>query len=189
MRQLPVHAEAVDAGVFGVAPIAQHPELHQLVRAHSITLGERWKEKLEPLRALEGSETPGAPFSSWGRVLRGQSTYLQIKRLDRVAVMVVGELPKEKALLLSLLLQALQRGREAERENRGRSERETRSDERTRGGRGRRRRKRAWPLLLLFQAKTDKWGQGPVGRDGGKTKSYTYSIPSFSVSPKPLPEA
>ena len=33
--------------------------------------------------------------------------------------MVVGELPKEKALLLSLLLQALQRGREAERENRG----------------------------------------------------------------------
>ena len=62
MRQLPVHAEAVDAGVFGVAPIAQHPELHQLVRAHSITLGERWKEKLEPLRALEGSETPRGPI-------------------------------------------------------------------------------------------------------------------------------
>lgn len=69
MCRLPVHTEAVDAGIFGVAPIAQHPELHQLVHAHSITLGERRKEKPEPLRALEGSETPGTPFSSQGQVL------------------------------------------------------------------------------------------------------------------------
>lgn len=41
MHRLPVYAEAVDAGVFRVAPIAEHPELHQLVRAHTITLGER----------------------------------------------------------------------------------------------------------------------------------------------------
>jgi len=46
--RLPMHAEAVDAGVLGVAPVAQHPELHQLVRAHGITLGEREKEKPEP---------------------------------------------------------------------------------------------------------------------------------------------
>lgn len=45
VRQLPVHAEAVDAGVFGVAPIAQHPELHQLVCAHGVTLGEGEKRK------------------------------------------------------------------------------------------------------------------------------------------------
>ena len=48
MCRLPMHAEAVDAGVLGVAPVAQHPELHQLVRAHGITLGEREKEKPEP---------------------------------------------------------------------------------------------------------------------------------------------
>lgn len=81
-----------------------------------------WREeegKPEPLRALKGSETSGAPFSSQGWVLQGQSTYLQVKRLDGVAVMVIGELPQEKALLLSLLLQALRKGREAERENQG----------------------------------------------------------------------
>lgn len=66
VRRLPVHAEAVDAGVFGVAPIAQHPELHQLVCAHGVTL--------------------------------------QVKCLDGVAIMVVGELSKEKALLLSFFL-------------------------------------------------------------------------------------
>lgn len=64
VRRLPVHAEAVDASVFGVAPIAQHPELHQLVCAHGVTLGEKGKEKLETLRALSGSETSEAPFSS-----------------------------------------------------------------------------------------------------------------------------
>lgn len=57
MRRLPVHTEAVDAGVFRVAPIAQYPELHQLVRAHGITLGQRKKEETEHLRALKGSET------------------------------------------------------------------------------------------------------------------------------------
>lgn len=45
VRQLPMHAEAVDAGVFGVAPIAQHSELHQLVCAHGVTLGEGGKRK------------------------------------------------------------------------------------------------------------------------------------------------
>lgn len=51
MHRLSMHAEAVDAGVFGVAPIAQHPELHQLVHAYGITLGERRKKKPELLRA------------------------------------------------------------------------------------------------------------------------------------------
>lgn len=62
MHRLAVHAEAVDAGVFRVAPIAQHPELHQLVRAHTITLGERGKGKPEHFRVLKGSETPGVSF-------------------------------------------------------------------------------------------------------------------------------
>jgi len=68
----------------------------------------------------------------------------------------------------------------------------TGDNEHTQGGRGRgrRRRKCAWPLLLLFQAKTEKWGQGPVGKEGGrKIKSYTYSTPSLPVSPKTLPQA
>lgn len=78
------------------------------------------KENPEPLRALEGSETPRDPISFLGSgVPRARLTYLQVKRLDGVTVVVVGELPEEKALLLSLLLQALERGREAERENRG----------------------------------------------------------------------
>lgn len=78
------------------------------------------EEKPEPLRALEGSETPRDPISFLGSgVPRARLTYLQVKRLDGVTVVVVGELPEEKALLLSLLLQALERGREAERENRG----------------------------------------------------------------------
>lgn len=41
VRWLPVHAEAVDAGVLGVAPVAQHPQLHQLEGAHGVTLGDR----------------------------------------------------------------------------------------------------------------------------------------------------
>lgn len=40
-RRLPVHAEAVDAGVLGVAPVAQHTQLHQLEGAHVVTLGDR----------------------------------------------------------------------------------------------------------------------------------------------------
>lgn len=40
-RRLPVHAEAVDAGVLGVAPVAQHAQLHQLEGAHVVTLGDR----------------------------------------------------------------------------------------------------------------------------------------------------
>lgn len=62
MRRLPVDAEAVDAGVFGVSPVAQHPELHQLVRAHRVTLGEKGEEKPEPLKALEGSRDPRDPI-------------------------------------------------------------------------------------------------------------------------------
>lgn len=64
VRRLSVHAEAVDARVFGVAPVAQHPQLHQLVCAHGVTLGEEGKEKPETLRALCSSEMPEAPFSS-----------------------------------------------------------------------------------------------------------------------------
>jgi len=59
-------------------------------------------------------------------VLQGQSTHLQVKCLDGVTIVVVGELPQEKAFLLSLLLEALWGGREAERENQGWSERDNR---------------------------------------------------------------
>lgn len=189
MRRLSMHTEAVDAGVFGVAPVAQHPELHQLVCAYGITLGERKKEKPELLRALEGSETPDASLSSWGQVLQGQSAYLEVKCLDGVAVVVVGELPQEKALLLSLLLQALWGSREAESENRGGQRGRTRGDEHTQDGRGRCRHKHTQPLLLLFQAKRDKWGQGPVGRDeGGKWKIMPFPLMFPKTLPKtPLP--
>lgn len=77
-----------------MTPIAQHPELHQLVRANGIILGKRGKEKPEPLRALWGLGSPGVPLSSWGQVLREQSTYLKVKRLDGTAIVVVCELPK-----------------------------------------------------------------------------------------------
>lgn len=56
------------------------------------------------------------------------------------------------------------------------------------GGRGRQRPKRTWPLLLLFQAKGGKWGQGPVGKDGGGRPRELHLLDplSPSVPPKPL---
>lgn len=37
--RLPVHPEAIDAGVLGVAPVSQDPQLHHLVRGHGRVLG------------------------------------------------------------------------------------------------------------------------------------------------------
>lgn len=115
---LPVHTEAVDAGVLRVAPIAQHPQLHQLVRAHAVTLGRQQRENLSPSQPWSAPRPPQGPFSPWDWALQGQSTYLQVKCLDGITIVVVGELPKKVTLLLSLLLQALQKGRETEMENR-----------------------------------------------------------------------
>lgn len=39
MGRFPVHPEAVDAGVLGVAPVSQDPQLHHLVRGHFGVLG------------------------------------------------------------------------------------------------------------------------------------------------------
>lgn len=37
--RLPVHPEAIDAGVLGVAPVSQDPQLHHLVHGHCRVLG------------------------------------------------------------------------------------------------------------------------------------------------------
>lgn len=37
--RLPVHPEAIDTGVLGVAPVSQDPQLHHLVRGHCRVLG------------------------------------------------------------------------------------------------------------------------------------------------------
>lgn len=43
----------------------------------------------------------GPVFFSGDQVRQGQSIYLQVKCLDGVTIVVIGELSKEKALLLS----------------------------------------------------------------------------------------
>lgn len=64
-------------------------------------LGRREKKNLRTC-GLSKAQRPQRPhFLLWGQVLQGQSIYLQVKCLDGVAIVVIGEMSKEKALLLS----------------------------------------------------------------------------------------
>lgn len=70
---LPVHPEAVDAGVLGVAPVSQDAQLHHLVRGHFRIL-QREKQRLR-IRRLEGRRPyPGPDTLSLRPLQRNQTS-------------------------------------------------------------------------------------------------------------------
>lgn len=63
--RLPVHPEAIDAGVLGVAPVSQDPQLHHLVRGHGRVLGRERRRQAcrspQTWRQVGGAMPPLGP--------------------------------------------------------------------------------------------------------------------------------
>lgn len=99
--------------------------------------------------------------------------------------MVVGELPQEKSLLLSLLLQALWGSREAESENQDGQRGRSRVEEDTQDGRGRWRHKRTLGPAPALPGQKRQRGSGASGGDeGGKWRMMPFPL----IFPKTLPK-
>ena len=95
---LPMHPEAVDAGVLGVAPVSQDAQLHHLIRGHFRIL-QREKQRLR-IRRLEGRRPyPGPDTLSLRPLQRNQTSKICLQALEQSFQRVGQEAPEASEVL------------------------------------------------------------------------------------------